>query len=76
LLGARRGLIPGDRDTRELEELVAAVDSEGDLRSLRGSAAAAVRTSKMLANRQCDVLEEVTTELLCSPEIVRWVTAP
>lgn len=74
--GCRRGLIPGDSDTHELEALVAAVDAEGDMRSLRGSAAAAARTSTRLAARQSDALEEVTSELLCSPEIVRCAAGP
>ena len=55
---------------------MAAVDAEADMRSLRGSAAAAARTSKLLAARQSEALEEVTTELLCSPEIVRCAARP
>ena len=47
------------------------VSSSEDLLELSQSAAAAKQTGATLAARQAEILESVSQELLCSPEIVR-----
>ena len=47
------------------------VSSSEDLLELSQSAAAAKQTGATLAARQAEILDSVSQELLCSPEIIR-----
>ena len=58
-------------NTDELHRMVQHVSSSEDLAELSQSAAAAKQTGATLAARQAEVLESVSQELLCSPEIIR-----
>ncbi len=49
--------------------------SSSDLADLTKSAQAVEERSKELASKQAENLEQVSEELLCSPEIIRWVGA-
>ncbi len=49
--------------------------SSSDLADLTKSAQAVEDRSKELASKQAENLEQVSEELLCSPEIIRWVGA-
>lgn len=48
--------------------------SSSDLADLTRSAEAVEERSKELASKQAETLEQVSEELLCSPEIVRQVS--
>lgn len=58
-------------NTEELHSLLQRVSSSEDLLELSQSAAAAKQTGATLAARQAKMLESVSQELLCSPEIIR-----
>ncbi len=60
-------------DTAPLLRVAEQIDGEADLAELTASSAAAAETGAALGARQTEALEAASQELLCSPEIVRWV---
>ncbi|KAK9795234.1 hypothetical protein WJX73_009300 [Symbiochloris irregularis] len=65
------GLVPLTAQAPALESLAGQVSAEDDLAELLASATAAQQTVQTLAQRQAAALEDVTQELLASPEILR-----
>lgn len=55
--------------------MVGGMVSSSDLADLTRSAQAVEERSKELASKQAENLEQVSEELLCSPEIIRWLPA-
>ena len=55
--------------------MIGGMVSSSDLADLTKSAQAVEERSKELASKQAENLEQVSEELLCSPEIIRWVGA-
>ena len=51
------------------------LDSAADLADLTRSAQAVEDRSQEIASKQAETLQQVSDELLSSPEIVRWVEA-
>jgi len=58
-----------------LRGMIGDMVSSSDLADLTKSAQAVEDRSKELASKQAENLEQVSEELLCSPEIIRWVGA-
>ena len=67
----RTSLGPMKHNTEELHSMLQRVSSSEDLLELSQSAAAAKQTGATLAARQAEILNAVSQELLCSPEIIR-----
>lgn len=64
----------GDKERVEsLKAMTGGMVSSSDLADLTKSAQAVEERSKELASKQAENLEQVSEELLCSPEIVRCV---
>ena len=62
------------KDTAEsLRAMTGDMVSSSDLADLTRSAEAVEDRSKELASKQAETLEQVSEELLCSPEIIRQV---
>ena len=55
--------------------MIGGMVSSSDLADLTKSAQAVEERSKELASKQAENLEQVSEELLCSPDIIRWVGA-
>lgn len=65
------GLVPLTAQAPAIQGLARQVSAEDDLAELLASATAAQQTVQTLAQRQAAALEDVTQELLASPEILR-----
>ena len=69
-----RAALAGVRqDLGNLTRLASQIDGEADLSDLANSAEAAAETGRVLAEKQAEALENVSQELLHSPEIIKWV---
>ena len=65
----------GDKERVDsLKAMTGGMLSSSDLTDLTNSAQAVEERSKELASKQAENLEQVSEELLCSPEIVRCVS--
>lgn len=69
----RGGLGPDPKEESTLREVVDKVDCKQDLSHFQASASAAVSTSKELAERQQQALDAASQDLLCSPDIIRYM---
>ena len=67
----RSGLSGVRQDLGNLTRLAGQIDGEADLSDLAKSAEAAAETGRALAEKQAEALENVSQELLYSPEIIR-----
>ena len=67
-----RAALAGVRqDLGNLTRLASQIDGEADLSDLANSAEAAAETGRVLAEKQAEALENVSQELLHSPEIIK-----
>ena len=64
------------QDLGNLTRLAGQIDGEADLSDLAKSAEAAAETGRVLAEKQAEALENVSQELLHSPEIIKCEPPP